>query len=159
MENARLTGQPRQIFLSGCWKTGTNSNLAFASEDLNTQLQTGQMYWYVREVFKIPTSTITNHSFKKFGPVPRELYKCWNFHKVNWKLHRLITNQLSQELPSPDSSSIDEDFCSTMFEAAKLSICRMKQLVQLLLPCCLMKNKKITGPRLSITSTSCTPVS
>ena len=38
---------------------------------------------------------------------------------------------------------------------------RVKQLVQLLLPCCpiFIKNEKITGLRLSMTSTSHTPVS
>ena len=49
MENAWLTGQPREIFpscrynsedtssfFSGCWNTGTDLELALASEDLNS---------------------------------------------------------------------------------------------------------------------------
>ena len=49
-----------------------------------------------------------------------------------------------------------------IWSAAKFfyKLCRVKQLVQLLLSCCpiSMKNKKIDGLRQSITSTSCTPV-
>ena len=131
----------------------------------------------------VPTSTNANYGLKNLAPVPSKSYKLWSFRKANWDLYSLITNQLFQELPSPDCSSIDEtyqDFCNTIFATEKLSTSRgsknnyrpcwdaeckhlyqvflhssqVKQLVQFIL----MKNEKIAGAKLSITSTSRTPI-
>ena len=59
--------------------------------------------------------------------VSNEPYKRWNFLKANWKLYSLVTNKLSQELPLPDCSFVNEayqDFCNIIFAAAKISIPR-----------------------------------
>ena len=61
---------------------------------------------------------------KTLANIPSEPYKRWNFRKVDWKLYSLITNTLSQDLPSPDSSGTDEayrDFCNTIITSAKQS--------------------------------------
>ena len=111
-------------FFSGRWNTGSNPGLAFASEDLNSsKLDRHTLKKFPRSQHQ-PSLTAAS---KNLAPVPSDPYKGWNFRKINRKLYGLITNWLSQELPSPDSSSIDEayqDFCNTIFAAAKLSISR-----------------------------------
>ena len=54
-------------------------------------------------------------------------YKRWNFRKANWELYSFITNKLAKDLPSPYSRCMDEtyqDFCSSISQAAKISISR-----------------------------------
>ena len=135
---------------------------------------------YFRKASYVPTLTTADYGLKNLTPVPSEQYKCWNFRKANWELYNLITNKFSQELLLPDTSSVDmayENFCSTIFAAAEISIprgcwnnfrprldeeCeqdRVRQLARLHQPCFLdlTKNEKIAC-LLSIPSTSRTPV-
>ena len=51
----------------------------------------------------------------------------WNFRKAYWKQYSRITDQLSSDLPSPDTIKVDEayqDFCRAMFSVAKETIPR-----------------------------------
>ena len=116
-------------FFFGCWNTGINPDLVFASEDLNRAPNwTDMLKKFPRSQHRPSLIAVS----KNLAPFPSELYKRWNFCKANWELYSLITNQLSQELPSLNSSSIDQtyqDFCNIIFAAAKLSFpfgCRNK---------------------------------
>ena len=164
-------------FFSGRWNTGTSPDLAFLSADLDSlQLDrrtSGKLPKFQHRPLLIMVS-------KNLTPVPSEPYRRWNFRKANWEQYSLITNKLSQDLLPPDTSSVDEayeDFCSTIFAAAEISITRgrknnyrprwdeeceqdrVKQPARLHQPCFLdlTKNEKIACLKLSISSTSRTP--
>ena len=111
-------------FFSGRWNIGTNPDLVFASVDLNSsELDRRTLEKFPKSQHRLSLIAAS----KNLAPVPSEPHKRWNFRKTNWELYGLITNHLSQELPSPDSSSIDEpnqDFRNTIFATAKLLIPR-----------------------------------
>ena len=51
----------------------------------------------------------------------------WNFRKADWKQYSRITDQLNSDLPSPDTTKLDEayqEFCPALFSAAKETIPR-----------------------------------
>ena len=51
----------------------------------------------------------------------------WNFHKADWKQYSRITDLLSSDLPSPDTTKLDEayqEFCRALFSAVKKTIPR-----------------------------------
>ena len=100
------------------------SNLAFTSEDLNRFELDGHTLKTFPRSQHWPLLTT---ALKNLAPVQSDPYKSWNFHKASWKLYGFIIKQVSQELPSLDSSSINEayqDFCNIILAAAKLSIRR-----------------------------------
>ena len=65
---------------------------------------------YFKEVFLVPILIIENYGLRKFGPVPSEPYKRRTSTRPIGKLYGFIINQLYQELPSPDSGSVDEAY-------------------------------------------------
>ena len=165
-------------FFSGRCKTGTCPDLAFLSADLDSLQLSRRTSGKLPKFQHRPLLIVIS---KNLTPVPSEPYKRRNFRKASWKIYILITNKLSQKLPPPDTSSVDEayeDFCSTIFAAAEISIprggrnnyrprwnekCkqdRVRQLASLHSPCFLdlTKNEKIACLELSISSNLRTPV-
>ena len=60
-------------------------------------------------------------------PVPGRPVKRWNFRKANWSHYNSLTNKLARNLPSPDSTNVDQayqDLCNTISKAAKKAIPR-----------------------------------
>ena len=111
-------------FFSGRWNTGINPDLALTSARHNSwQLDKRTLEKFPRSQHR--PSLITSPG--SVTSVPSERCKRWNFRKPNWKLFRLITNQLAEGLRSPDTGYVDEayqDFCNTIIAAAKRSIPR-----------------------------------
>ena len=111
-------------FFFGCWNTRTNPDLAFTNVSHNN--------WHLdrRTLEKFPRPQHQPLLIRLPGSVtsvPSEPCKQWNFRKANWELYCLITNQLAEGLPSPNSGYVDEayqDFCNTIIAAAKRSIPR-----------------------------------
>ena len=106
-------------FYSGCWNTGTNPDLAFASVGPNSRLPDR------RVLDKFPrsqhrSSLITPPRFAM--AVPSMPVKRWNFHKAKWSHYIALTNKLAKTLLPPDSLdgyAAYQDFCNTIKEAAK----------------------------------------
>ena len=60
-------------------------------------------------------------------PVQERPVKQWNFRKANWGHYKSLTNKLARNLPSLDSTNLDQayqDFCNTISKAAKKAIPR-----------------------------------
>ena len=58
-------------------------------------------------------------------PVPGRPVKQWNFRKANWSNYKSLTNKLARNLPSPDSTNVDQayqDLCNTISKGAKKAI-------------------------------------
>ena len=111
-------------FFSGRWNTGTNPDLAFASN--------GLVCWQLdrRILEKFPRSqhrpSLINSS-KTVVSLPSEPYKRWKFRKAKWKKSTRITNRIVWDLPSPNISCVNQayqDFCNTIIHAAKKFIPR-----------------------------------
>ena len=106
-------------FYSGCWNTGTNPDLAFASVGPNSRLPDR------RVLDKFPrsqhrSSLITPPRFAM--AVPSMPVKRWNFHKAKWSHYIALTNKLANTLLPPDSLdgyAAYQDFCNTIKKAAK----------------------------------------
>ena len=101
-------------FYSGCWNTGTNPDLAFASVGPNSRLPDR------RVLDKFPRSQhrpslITPPRFAM--AVPSMPVKPWNFRKANWSHYIALTNKFAKTLLLPDSLDVDaayQDFCNTI---------------------------------------------
>ena len=62
-----------------------------------------------------------------YNPIPSKPVNRWNFRKADRKQYSRITGQLSSDLPSPDTTKVDEayqKFCRAMFSATKETIPR-----------------------------------
>ena len=111
-------------FHSGRWNTGTNPDLAFTTVGHDSCLP------YIRVLEKFPRSQhqpllITPPRLSL--PVPGRLVKRWNFRKANWSHYKSLTNKLARNLPSLDSTNLDQtyqDLCNTISKAAKKAIPR-----------------------------------
>ena len=109
-------------FHSGCWNTGTNPDLAFTTVGPDSRLP------YRRVLEKFPRSQhrpslITPPRLSL--PVPGRPVKRWNFRKANWSHYKSLINKLARNLPSPDSTNMDQahqDLCNTLIKAAKKAI-------------------------------------
>ena len=109
-------------FYSGCWNTGTNPDLAFASVGPNSRLPDR------RVLDKFPRSQhrpllITLPRFAM--AVPSMPVKRWNFRKAKWSHYIALTNKFVKTLLPPDSLDVDvayQDFCNTIRKAAKKTI-------------------------------------
>ena len=69
-------------------------------------------------------------------PVPGRPVKRWNFCKANWSHYKSLTNKLARNLPSPDSTNVDQayqDLCNTISKAAKKAIPRGRR--NIYVPC------------------------
>ena len=114
-------------FHSGRWNTGTNPDLAFTTVDPDSR-------WHYRCVLeKFPRS---QHRPSLITPprlslsVPGRPVKRWNFRKANWSHYKSLTNKLARNLPSPDSTNMDQayqDLCNTLSKAAKKAIPRSRR--------------------------------
>ena len=109
---------------SGRWNTGTNPDLAFTTVGPDSRLP------YRRVLEKFPRS---QHRLSLITPprlslpVPGRPVKRWNFRKANWTHYKSLTNKLARNLPSPDSTNMDQayqDLCNTFSKAAKKAIPR-----------------------------------
>ena len=106
-------------FYSGCWNTGTNPNLAFASIGPNSRLLDR------RVLDKFPRSQhrsllITPPRFAM--AVPSMPVKRWNFRKAKWSHYIALTNKFAKTLLLPDSLDVDaayQDFCNTIKKAPR----------------------------------------
>ena len=124
--NLALLHDPKDepSFHSGRWNTGTNPDLAFTTVGPDSRLP------YRRVLEKFPrsqhrSSLITPPRLSL--PVPGRPVKRWNFRKANWSHYNSLTNKLARNLPSPDSTNVDQaylDFCNTISKAAKKAIPR-----------------------------------
>ena len=111
-------------FFSGRWNTGTNPDLAFASN--------GHVCWQLDRCIleKFPGSQHRPSLIKSSKTVvslPSNIYKRWNFRKAKWKKCTRITNRLARNLPSPDTTCVNEayqDFCNIIIHVVKKSIPR-----------------------------------
>ena len=122
--NLALLHDPKvkSSFHSGCWNTGTNPDLAFTTVGPDSCLP------YRRVLEKFPRSQhrpslITPPRLSL--PVPGRPVKPWNFRKANWSHYNSLTNKLARNLPSPDSTNVDQayqDLCNTISKAAKKAI-------------------------------------
>ena len=122
--NLALLHNPKDepSFHSGHWNTGTNPDLAFTTVDPDNRLP----YRYIFQ--KFPRSQhrpllITPPRLSL--PVPRRPVKRWNFCKANWSHYNSLTNKLARNLPSLDSTNVDQayqDLCNTISKAAKKAI-------------------------------------
>ena len=101
-------------FYSGCWNTGTNPDLAFASAGPNSRLPNRSI------LKKFPRS---QHRLLLIKPprfaiaVPSIIVKRWNFHKAKWNHYIALTNTFAKTLLPPDSLDVDvayQDFCNTI---------------------------------------------
>ena len=109
-------------YYSGCWNTGTNPDLAFASVGPNSRLPDR------RVLEKFPRSQhrpslITPPRFAM--AVPSMPVKHWNFHKAKRSHYIALTNTFAKTLLLPDSLDVDaayQDFCNTIKKAAKKTI-------------------------------------
>ena len=120
-------------FYSGCWNTGTNPDLAFASVNPNSRLPDK------RVLEKFPSSQhrpslITPPRFAM--AVPSMPVERWNFRKAKWSHYIALTNKFAKTLLPPDSLDVDatcQDFCNTIKKAAKGYFTRVsKQLCSVL---------------------------
>ena len=111
-------------FYSGCWNTGTNPDLAFASVGPNSCLPRR------RVLKKFPRSQhrpslITPPRFAlSVSSMP---VKQWNFRKAKWSRYIALTNKFTKTLLLPDSLDVDvayQDFCNTIKKTAKKIIPR-----------------------------------
>ena len=111
-------------FILGRWNTGTNPDLAFTTVGPDSRLP------YRRVLEKFPRSQhrpllITPPRLSL--PVPGRPVKQWNFHKANWSHYNSLINKLARNLPSPDSTNVDQAYqylCNTISKAAKKAIPR-----------------------------------
>ena len=111
-------------FYFGCWNTGTNPDLAFASVGPNSRLPDR------RVLEKFPRSQhrpslITPSRFAM--AVPSMPVKRWKFRKAKWSHYIALTNKFAKTLLPPDSLDVDaayKDFCNTIKKAAKKTIPR-----------------------------------
>ena len=111
-------------FFSGRWNTGTNPDLAFASDDSdNRQPDRRVLEKFPRSQHR--PSLITAPMLAT--PVPSKPVKRWNFRKADWEYYCFLTNEVTQYLPSPHTTNVDEayqDFCDAITSAEKYSIPR-----------------------------------
>ena len=124
--NLALLHDPKDepSFHSGRWNTGTNPDLALTIVGPDSRLP------YRRVLEKFPRSQhrpslITPPRLSL--PVPGRPVKRWNFRKANWSHYNSLTNKLARNLPSPDSTNVDQayqDLCNTISKAAKKAIPR-----------------------------------
>ena len=111
-------------FLSGRWKLEINPDLAFASSSDDDQLPCRRVLEKLPKSQHQP-SLIT--STRLANPITSKPVNGWNFHKADWKQCGRITDLLRSDLPSPDTTKLDEayqEFCRALFCAAKKTIPR-----------------------------------
>ena len=116
-------------FHSGCWKSETNPDLAFARTETSSQLPDRRVLGKFPRSHHRPSliTAITTTS----KPVKR-----WNFRKANWKRYGTITNNLAKKLPLPDARNANtayQAFSSMTMNAAKQCAARGKR--KLYIPC------------------------
>ena len=124
--NLALLHDPKDepSFHSGRWNTGTNPDLAFTTVGPDSRLP----YRRVLEKFSRSQhrpSLITPPRLSL--PIPGRPVKRWNFRKATWSHYNSLTNKLARNLPSPDSTNMDQayqDLCNTISKAAKKAIQR-----------------------------------
>ena len=111
-------------FFSRRWNFGTNPDLAFASLGQDSRLPDRRVLGkYLRSQHR--PSLITPPRFKV--PAHSDPVKRWNFRKTDWKRCCLLTGQSVERLPPPDTPDIErayQDFCESLFFAAKQCIPR-----------------------------------
>ena len=109
-------------FISGCWNTETNPDLAFAKVIGQEPLPV----WHVLDRFpysKHCSSLITTPSLVQSmegKPVRR-----WNFRKANWSEFANSTNTAAISLPVPSASNINDSYvayCTMLTNTAKKHI-------------------------------------
>ena len=107
--NLSLPYDPKEpaSFLSGRWGSETNSDLAFASSSDDDQLPCRLVLEKFPRSQHRP-SLIT--SPRLANPIPSKPVNRWNFRKADWKQYSCITDQLSSDLLSPDTTKVDEAY-------------------------------------------------
>ena len=109
-------------FYSGCWNTGTNPDLAFASIGPNSRLPNRCVHEKFPRSQHRP-SRITPPRFSM--TVPSMPVKQWNFCKAKWSHYIALMNKFAKTLLLFDSLDVDaayQDFCNTIKKAAKKTI-------------------------------------
>ena len=109
-------------FTSGCWNTGTDPDLAFAS----ARPDNGIPDRCVLEKFPWSQNRPSlNIAAKLMDPIPSGPVKRWNFHKADRNHYRVLANEAMQTSTSSNTTNVEEtykDFCSAIIKAAKISI-------------------------------------
>ena len=111
-------------FYSGCWNTGTNPDLAFASVRPSSRLPNRRVLKKFSRSQHRPL-LITPPRFAM--TVPRMPVKRWSFRKSKWNHYIALTNKFEKTLLPPDSFDVDvayQNFCNTIKKAAKKTIPR-----------------------------------
>ena len=111
-------------FYSGCWNTGTNPNLAFASVGPNSRLPDRRVLDKFPRSQQRP-SLITPPRFAM--AVPSMPVRRWNFRKAKWSHYIALTNKFAKTLLPPDSLDVDaayQNFCNAIKQASKKTIPR-----------------------------------
>ena len=107
---------------SGCWNTGTNLDLAFASIGPNSHL----LDRHVLDKFPRSQHRPSPITPSRFAiAVPSMAVKRRNFDKAKWSHYTALMNKLTKTLLPPDSLDVDavyQDFCNTIKKAAKKTI-------------------------------------
>ena len=111
-------------FYSGCWNTGTNPDLAFASVGPNSRLPDRHVFKKFPRLQHRP-SLITPPRFAM--TVSSMPVKQWNFRKDKWSHYIALMNKFAKTVLPPDSLDVDaayQDFCNIIKKAAKKTIPR-----------------------------------
>ena len=106
-------------FHSGCWNSGTNLDLAFASADSDSRLTNRRVLEKFLKSQHQP-SLITPPKFAL--PVPSMPLKRCNFREAKWSHYIALTNKFSRTLLAPDPPDVDQvyqDFCNIISSAQK----------------------------------------
>ena len=106
-------------FISRCWNTETNPDLAFAKVIGQEPLQVRRIldrFPYSKHRPSLITTPLLVHSMEG-KPVWR-----WNFRKANWSEFTNSTNTAAQALPVPYASNINDSYlayCTMLTNTAK----------------------------------------
>ena len=106
-------------FYSGCWNTGTNPDLAFASIGSNSRLLDRR----VLEMFPRSQHRPSLITLPRFGmAVPSMPVKRWNFCKAKWSHYIALMNKFAKNLLWPNSLDVNAVYQDFWRKAAKKTI-------------------------------------
>ena len=91
-------------FYSGCWSTGTNPDLAFASVGPNSRLRDRRVLDKFPRSQHWPSFTTP---LRFAMAVPSMPIKRWNFRKAKYSQYIALTNKFAKTLLPPDSLDVD----------------------------------------------------
>ena len=104
---------------TGCWNTGTNPDLAFASVSPNSHLPNRCA---LEKFPRSPHQSLLITPSRFALSVPSMPVRQWNFCKAKWSHYIALINKFAKTLLLPDLLDVDatyQDFCSIIKKAAK----------------------------------------